>query len=71
MANLSKILKKSWEMHGLKRHKAAYTSFNERLKGLFRTQVIELKTNAYFLYIHAPLTAIIRAFSPFLRVCRP
>ena len=55
----------------LKRHKAACSSFNERLSGLLKTQMMELKTNAYFRYIHAPLTAIIRAFSPFLRVCRP
>jgi len=51
--------------------KAACSSFNERLNGLLKTQMMELKTNAYFLYIHTPLTAIIRAFSPFLRVCRP
>ncbi|NKG36841.1 hypothetical protein CAI22_03810 [Acinetobacter johnsonii] len=64
-------MKKSWEIHGLKRHKAACSSFNKRLNGLLKTQMMELKTNAYFLYIHTPLTAIIRAFSPFLRVCRP
>jgi len=64
-------MKKSWEMHGLKRHKAACSSFNKRLNGLFKIQVMELQTNAYFRYIHAPLKAIIRAFSPFLRVCRP
>jgi len=51
--------------------KTVCSPFNERLNGLFKNQMMELQTNAYFLYIHVPLTAIIRAFSPFLRVCRP